>query len=112
VQRRPELRQRIRNEQAEVFQRRRVQPRHVVQQVMVQQPAHIVEPAPQQPQVDHHARDRIAFPRKPDFGVVRMAVDAAAAFHFDLAFERMSGVEEKALTDGEAHKRRPAIGFR
>jgi hypothetical protein len=97
------FRQRIGNEKAQVFQRRRMQPFHVVEQMMVQPLAHLIQPAAQQPKVDHHARRRIALACEPDFGVVGVAVDTAAAFDLDVALQGVRGVEEKALADGESH---------
>jgi hypothetical protein len=32
-----------------------------------------------------------------------MAVDTAAACDLDVAFQRVRGIEEKALADGESH---------
>ena len=71
--------------------------------------AHRLQAQAQVAQVNHHARGRVEGAAQGDFSVVGVAVDAAAAFGFNLALQGVRGVKEKALADGvnrHRHKRR------
>ena len=76
---------------------------HFVQQVVVELLAYGFKTQAQKAQVQHHAVGRIARAADADFGVVGVAVDAAAACGFNLALQGVGRVKVKTLADGELH---------
>ena len=58
----------------------------------------------QKAQVEDHAVGGVAWAADADFGVVGVAVDAAAACGFDLALQGVGRVKVEALADGVLHE--------
>ena len=95
--------QRLGDEETQVFQRGLAQAWNLIQKVMVEPIAQLLQPCTQLAKVDDHAIVRIARASHADFGVVGVAVNAAAALGFDSALQRVGRIEEKTLVNGELH---------
>ena len=81
---------------AEVLQRGDAQVGDLVEEMVIEPVAHLRDLGPEQRQIDHHALG-IGCAAHGHFGLVGVAMHAAAALGLDHAAQRVGGLEVKAL---------------